>query len=282
MKSIVITGGTSGLGLQAALNLGSQFDNMYIIGKNEEKGQSSLQDIKMLFPKINIKFIKTDLSLISEIKKLSAYFFTKRIKIDILINNAGGIFFKRTLTAEKIEKTFALNHLAYFALTNLFLKNNIFKKEAKIINVASGAHRGANLNFTDIEMKQKYNGWLCYKKSKLCNILFTKKLSELVKLQNITVNCLHPGFVKTEFGKNNHGILSFLLKILMSFHAIKVSEGVKTIVYLAINDEAKKISGEYFYKSKVTKPSQSAEDKELADKLWNYSLQTLSNYGLTF
>ena len=282
MKSIVITGGTSGLGLQAALNLGSQFDNMYIIGKNEEKGQSSLQDIKMLFPKINIKFIKTDLSLISEIKKLSAYFFTKRIKIDILINNAGGIFFKRTLTSEKIEKTFALNHLAYFALTNLFLKNNIFKKEAKIINVASGAHRGANLNFTDIEMKQKYNGWLCYKKSKLCNILFTKKLSELVKLQNITVNCLHPGFVKTEFGKNNQGILSFLLKILMSFHAIKVSEGVKTIVYLAINDEAKKISGEYFYKSKVTKPSQSAEDKELADKLWNYTLQTLSNYGLTF
>ena len=282
MKSIVITGGTSGLGLQAALNLGSQFDNMYIIGKNEEKGQRALQDIKKLFPKINIQFMKTDLSLISEIKKLSAYFFNKKIKIDILINNAGGIFFKRSLTAEKIEKTFALNHLAYFALTNLFLKNNIFKKEAKIINVASGAHRGANLNFTDIEMKQKYNGWLCYKKSKLCNILFTKKLSELVKLQNITVNCLHPGFVKTEFGKNNHGILSFLLKILMSFHAIKVSEGVKTIVYLAINDEAKKISGEYFYKSKVTKPSQSAEDKELADKLWNYTLQTLSNYGLTF
>ena len=282
MKSIVITGGTSGLGLQAAFNLGSQFDNMYIIGKNEEKGQSALQDIKKLFPKINIQFMKTDLSLISEIKKLSAYFFNKKIKIDILINNAGGIFFKRTLTSEKIEKTFALNHLAYFALTNLFLKNNIFKKEAKIINVASGAHRGANLNFTDIEMKQKYNGWLCYKKSKLCNILFTKKLSELVKLQNITVNCLHPGFVKTEFGKNNQGILSFLLKILMSFHAIKVSEGVKTIVYLAINDEAKKISGEYFYKSKVTKPSQSAEDKELADKLWNYSLQTLSNYGLTF
>ena len=282
MKSIVITGGTSGLGLQAALNLGSQFDNMYIIGKNEEKGQSALQDIKKLFPKINIQFMKTDLSLISEIKKLSAYFFNKKIKIDILINNAGGIFFKRTLTAEKIEKTFALNHLAYFALTNLFLKKNIFKKEAKIINVASGAHRGANLNFTDIEMKQKYNGWLCYKKSKLCNILFTKKLSELVKLQNITVNCLHPGFVKTEFGKNNHGILTFLLKILMSFHAIKVSEGVKTIVYLAINDEAKKISGEYFYKSKVTKPSQSAEDKELADKLWNYTLQTLSNYGLTF
>ncbi len=282
MKSIVITGGTSGLGLQAALNLGYQFDNMYIIGKNEQKGQNALQDIKKLFPKLNIQFIKTDLSLISEIKKLSAYFFTKRIKIDILINNAGGIFFKRTLTAEKIEKTFALNHLAYFALTNLFLKNNIFKKEAKIINVASGAHRGANLNFTDIEMKQKYNGWLCYKKYKLCNILFTKKLSELVKVQNITVNCLHPGFVQTEFGKNNPGILSFLLKILMSLHAIKVSEGVKTIVYLAINDEVKKISGEYFYKSKVTKPSQFAEDKELADKLWNYSLQTLTNYGLTF
>jgi NAD(P)-dependent dehydrogenase (short-subunit alcohol dehydrogenase family) len=282
MKSIVITGGTSGLGLQAAFNLGSQFDNMYIIGKNEEKGQSSLQDIKMLFPKINIKFIKTDLSLISEIKRLSAYFFNKKIKIDILINNAGGIFFKRTLTSEKIEKTFALNHLAYFALTNLFLKNNIFKKEAKIINVASGAHRGANLNFTDIEMKQKYNGWLCYKKSKLCNILFTKKLSELTKKKNITVNCLHPGFVKTGFGKNNTGIIAFIVKVLMKLFAIKVEDGAKTIIHLATSNEVKNISGEYFYKSKITKPSHFAEDKKTADKLWKLSLENLSKYGLTF
>ena len=126
-----------------------------------------------------------------------------------------------------------------------------------------------------------YNGWKCYKKSKLCNILFTKKLSELTSINNITVNCLHPGFVKTEFGKNNKGVISLAIKLLMNFFAITVEEGAKTIIHLANNKDLKHITGKYFYKSKINQPSQFAENKSSADQLWDVSVKILKSKDLT-
>ena len=228
----------------------------------------------------NITFLNADLSSIKETSLLAKRLI--REKIDILINNAGALFYKRSTNNEGIENTLALNHFSYFILSNLILKNKIIKNGGRIINVASGAHRGVDLDFNDIEMLDNYNGWKCYKRSKLCNILFTKKLSELTKKKNITVNCLHPGFVKTGFGKNNTGIIGIIVKVLMKLFAIKVEDGAKTIIHLATSNEVKNISGEYFYKSKITKPSHFAEDKKTADKLWKLSLENLSKYGLTF
>ncbi|MDA9632507.1 hypothetical protein N9S98_02135, partial [Alphaproteobacteria bacterium] len=124
-------------------------------------------------------------------------------------------------------------------------------------------------------------GWICYKKSKLCNILFTKKLSDLTSKNKITVNCLHPGFVKTEFGKNNKGIVGLIIKFLMIFFAITVEEGAKTIIHLANNKEVKNITGKYFYKSKINKPSVCADNKNSAEKLWDMSVTMLKNKGLT-
>ena len=202
-------------------------------------------------------------------------------KLNVLINNAGALFYTRNKSTEGIEKTFALNHLSYFVLTNLMLKNKTIKNGGRIINVASGAHRGVDLNFDDIEMVSNYNGWKCYKKSKLCNILFTKKLSELTKKNKITVNCLHPGFVKTNFGKNNTGFAGLVIKSLMNFFAIKVEEGAKTIIYLASSPEVENISGKYFYQSKINKPSNFAENNSSAEKLWKHSIETISKFGLT-
>ena len=202
-------------------------------------------------------------------------------KINVLINNAGALFYSRNKSTEGIEKTFALNHLSYFVLTNLMLKNKTIVNGGRIINVASGAHRGVDLNFDDIEMVSNYNGWKCYKKSKLCNILFTKKLSELTKKNKITVNCLHPGFVKTNFGKNNTGFAGLVIKSLMNFFAIKVEEGAKTIIYLASSPEVENISGKYFYQSKINKPSNFAENNSSAEKLWKHSIETISKFGLT-
>ena len=130
-------------------------------------------------------------------------------------------------------------------------------------------------------MSNNYNGWKCYKKSKLCNILFTKKLSDLTSKNNITVNCLHPGFVKTEFGKNNKGVISLAIKLLMNFFAITVEEGAKTIIHLANSEDVKDITGKYYYKSKIKQPSQYAENKSSADQLWNKSIEILKNKGLT-
>ena len=281
MKNIIITGGTSGLGYRTAFILAQDKNNKIIlIGRNKIKGENALLTLKNITNNQNITFLNADLSSIKETSLLAKRLI--REKIDILINNAGALFYKRSTNNEGIENTLALNHFSYFILSNLILKNNIIKNGGRIINVASGAHRGVDLDFNDIEMLDNYNGWKCYKKSKLCNILFTKKLSELTKKKNITVNCLHPGFVKTGFGKNNTGIIGFIVKVLMKLFAIKVEDGAKTIIHLATSNEVKNISGEYFYKSKITKPSHFAEDKKTADKLWKLSLENLSKYGLTF
>ena len=278
--NILITGGTSGLGYRTAYILAHESKNKIIlIGSNNKKGQQAVERLIYETENKNLRFIKADLSSINEIKLLAKDL--NKEKIDILINNAGALFYSRNESIDQIEKTFALNHLSYFALTNLLLKYKVIKNGGRIINVASGAHRGIDVDFNDLEMSNNYNGWKCYKKSKLCNILFTKKLSELTSINNITVNCLHPGFVKTEFGKNNKGVISLAIKLLMNFFAITVEEGAKTIIHLANSEDVKDITGKYYYKSKIKQPSQYAENKSSADQLWNKSIEMLKNKGLT-
>ena len=278
--NIVITGGTSGLGYRTAFILAQDSNNKIIlIGKNKAKGEQAIKSLNNETKNKNLSFLQVDLSSIFETSSLKEKLANK--KIDVLINNAGALFYSRIESEDGIEKTFALNHLSYFILSNLLLKHKIIKNGGRIINVASGAHRGVDINFDDIEMVTNYNGWISYKKSKLCNILFTKKLSELALKNNITVNCLHPGFVKTGFGKNNTGVIGIIIKSLMSLFAIRVEEGAETIIYLATSDNVKNISGEYFYESKVNKPSNFAENNKSADNLWDLSIKILKNKGLT-
>lgn len=278
--NIVLTGGTSGLGYRAAEVLGKQIKNQIIlIGSNKQKGEISVRNLIKETSNNNISFIQCDLSSISEIKSLADKL--RKFKIDILINNAGALFFSRKESVDNIEKTFALNHMSYFILTNILLKYKVIKTGGRIVNVASGAHRGVKLDFTNLEMKSNYNGWIAYKKSKLCNILFTKKLSELTNKSKITVNCLHPGFVKTQFGKNNSGLASLAIKFLMNFFAISVEEGAETIVFLATDKSVKNITGKYFYQSKIKEPSIFAQSQKDADLLWDISLRIVKNKGLT-
>ena len=278
--NIIITGGTSGLGYRTAFILAKDNKNKIIlIGKNKAKGNQAIKSLTNETNNKKISFLQADLSSISETSSLKEKLANN--KIDVLINNAGALFYSRLESVDGIEKTFALNHLSYFILSNLLLKNKIIKNGARIINVASGAHRGVDVNFDDIEMVNNYNGWISYKKSKLCNILFTKKLSKLVSKNNVTVNCLNPGFVKTSFGKNNTGVIGLIIKFLMTLFAIKVEEGAETIIYLATSDNVKNISGEYFYQSKINKPSNFAENNKSADDLWDLSLKILKNNNLT-
>ena len=278
--NILITGGTSGLGYRTASVLAQENKNkILLIGSNDKKGKQALLNLIHETKNKNLKFMQADLSSIKDIKLLAKKLINE--KLDILINNAGALYYSRNESVDKIEKTFALNHLSYFALTNLLLKYKVIKNGGRIINVASGAHRGVDIDFNNLEMSNNYNGWICYKKSKLCNILFTKKLSDLISKKNITVNCLHPGFVKTEFGKNNRGIVGLVIKFLMNFFAITVEEGAKTIIHLVNNQDLKDITGKYFYKSKINQPSQFAENKSSADQLWDVSVKILKSKDLT-
>ena len=277
---ILITGGTSGLGFYTALTLAEDQNNkILLIGSNKVKGVKAVEEIIKKTKNKKIKYLEGDLSSIKQISMIAKKLITE--KFDILINNAGALYFSRMESIEKIEKTFALNHLSYFALTNLLLQNKNIKRGGRIINVASGAHKGIDIDFEDLETKKNYNGWFVYKKSKLCNILFTRKLSKFTSDKNITVNCLHPGFVKTEFGKNNSGILGLIIKLLMNLFAIKLEEGAKTIIYLVNSNEVNEVTGKYFYKSQIIEPSSFAQNQKSADRLWNESVKILKNKGLT-
>lgn len=277
---ILITGGTSGLGFYTALTLAEDQNNkILLIGSNKVKGVKAVEEIIKKTKNKKIKYLEGDLSSIKQISMIAKNLIKE--KFDILINNAGALYFSRMESVEKIEKTFALNHLSYFALTNLLLQNKNIKRGGRIINVASGAHKGIDIDFEDLETKKNYNGWFVYKKSKLCNILFTRKLSKFTSDKNITVNCLHPGFVKTEFGKNNSGILGLIIKLLMNLFAIKLEEGAKTIIYLVNSNEVNEVTGKYFYKSQIIEPSSFAQNQKSADTLWNESVKILKNKGLT-
>jgi NAD(P)-dependent dehydrogenase (short-subunit alcohol dehydrogenase family) len=277
---ILITGGTSGLGFYTAMTLAEDQNNkILLIGSNKVKGVRAIEEIIKKTKNKKIKYLEGDLSSIKQISMIAKDLIKE--KFDILINNAGALYFSRMESIDKIEKTFALNHLSYFALTNLLLQNKNIKRGGRIINVASGAHKGIDIDFEDLETKKNYNGWFVYKKSKLCNILFTRKLSKFTSDKNITVNCLHPGFVKTEFGKNNSGILGLIIKLLMNLFAIKLEEGAKTIIYLVNSNEVNEVTGKYFYKSQIIEPSSFAQNQKSADRLWNESVKILKNKGLT-
>ena len=184
---ILITGGTSGLGFYTALTLAEDPNNkILLIGSNKVKGVKAVEEIIKKTKNKKIKYLEGDLSSIKQISMIAKDLIKE--KFDILINNAGALYFSRMESIDKIEKTFALNHLSYFALTNLLLQNKNIKRGGRIINVASGAHKGIDIDFEDLETKKNYNGWFVYKKSKLCNILFTRKLSKFTSDKNITVN----------------------------------------------------------------------------------------------
>jgi NAD(P)-dependent dehydrogenase (short-subunit alcohol dehydrogenase family) len=178
------------------------------------------------------------------------------------------LFNHRTETVDGLEMTFALNHMAYFVITNLLLPR--LASGARIVTVASGAHRGAKLDFDDLQSRRGYTGFPVYSKSKLCNILFNRELARRVP-PGVTANCLHPGFVATRFGDNSGGLMRTLLKVAKPIGAISPEDGARTIIYLASSAEVAGVTGEYFYKCRPQAPTKEAQNEADAAKLWQIS-----------
>ena len=271
-KKIVITGGTDGIGLAIAKELLKKNENkIIIIGKNYKKGIQLIDTINAK----NIDFIQCDLSEKKEILELS-----KKLndlnKIDVLINNAGAMFSKRYTNSENIEKTFALNHLSYFHLSLYLLKKIENSSDGKIINVASNAHKRYALDLSDIENKKNYNGWKSYCRSKLLNLYFTYNFNKKLNT-NVTCNCLHPGFVNSNFGNNNISMMRFAINILKNFLAISCEKAAETPIDLIYNNDLNKVTGKYFFNKKEIKSSKNSYDNEIADKIWDISLDYHNN-----
>jgi NAD(P)-dependent dehydrogenase (short-subunit alcohol dehydrogenase family) len=270
-KTCIITGATDGIGLEAAAGLGALGARLVLVGRNRAKGEVVLAALRQRVPRIEAEMYHADLSRRDEIQRLAPKLLAVAPRIDVLLNNAGAFFAKREVVEDGLEQTFALNHMGYFRLTALLRDRLIASAPARIVNVASEAHRNAALDFDDLQTARDYNGWKAYQRSKLANILFTRGLARQLIGTGVTANCLHPGFVKTSFGDNNRGFWGIGIRLGKFFAAISIPRGAETPVYLASAPEVAGVTGQYFDKCREREPNAAARNDADAQRLWKES-----------
>src|SRR5882762_3553513 len=243
-KVVVITGGTSGIGEIAAQRLAGMGARIVLVARDEVRGEAALARLRSGGTSLSHSIHYGDLSRIAEMKRLAREIAATEPRIDVLINNAGAMFSSRQTTEDGLERTFAINHMAYFVLTLGLREPLLASSPARIVNTASDAHTGRVLDFDDLQSTKQASAVNVYGRSKLCNILFTRELSRRWDGKGVTANCLHPGFVATRFGDQSGGLLAGVVRIAKTF-AITPEKGAETIVYLASSPEVAANSGEY-------------------------------------
>jgi NAD(P)-dependent dehydrogenase (short-subunit alcohol dehydrogenase family) len=271
-KTCLVTGATSGIGLVAARELARQGAHVVMVGRNATKTESALAEVRSASGSSTVETLLADLSSQEQVRGLARQFLERHARLDVLVNNAGGLWMKRQLTVDGLEMTFAVNHLAYFLLTHRLLDSLKSSAPARVVNVSSGAHRRARLDFDNLQGERGYNGWHQYCRSKLMNLLFTYELARRLEGTGVTVNALHPGFVYTGFGSSN-GFFGGLLRLAGRFFAISPEEGARTIVYLASSPEAATVSGRYFFREKAVESTPASHDVPAMQRLWQVSAE---------
>jgi NAD(P)-dependent dehydrogenase (short-subunit alcohol dehydrogenase family) len=273
-KTILITGATNGIGKVAALELAKKGAEVVVVGRNPQKTEQVVKHIKIDSGNSAISGLIADLSSLAEVRQLAQAYRQKYPHLHVLINNAGGIFANRTLTADGFEYTFSLNHLAYFLLTNLLVDMLVKDAPAHIINISSRSHQGAAMNFTDLQNERNYNfgGLRAYGQSKLANLLFTYELARRLAGTGVTANAVHPGTVATGFGENNRGAMRVSMRIYHQF-ALTPEQGADTIIYLASSPEVEGVTGKYWTNRTATASSSESYNVEAQNRLWAISAQ---------
>ncbi|MCB0187314.1 MAG: SDR family NAD(P)-dependent oxidoreductase, partial [Caldilineaceae bacterium] len=249
-----------------------------IVGRDAVKTARVVDEIKATTGNNAISSLLADLSIQADIHRLATEFQDTHDRLDVLINNAGGIFLERKLSADGIEMTFALNHLNYFLLTNLLLDMLKASAPARVVNVASDAHRFGPLDFGDLQSERSYSAFGVYGRSKLANILFTVELAQRLAGSGVTVNALHPGFVNSGFGKNNRngfwrGLFVKLYDWIGPLIARSPEKAAETVVYLATSPDVANVTGQYFVDCKPKAPDAAATDRATAKRLWEVSAE---------
>jgi NAD(P)-dependent dehydrogenase (short-subunit alcohol dehydrogenase family) len=274
-KTCVITGATSGIGLETAKQLGALGARLVLVGRNRDKGNGAVGRLRADMPGVAVEIHYADLSRPDEIRRLADALLHSAARIDVLINNAGAFFARRETASDGLELTFALNHMGYFRLTALLRERLIASVPARVVNVGSEAHRGSHLDFEDLQCSRHYSGWRTYQRSKLANILFTRELARRLEGTSVTANCLHPGFVATSFGDNNRGFWRLAIAIGKLVSAIPVQRGAETPVYLSSSSDLDGISGRYFIDCRERQPDERAQDDRTTARLWKESEQLI-------
>ena len=272
-KICLVTGATNGIGKATAQALAQMGASVVIVGRNGAKTAQLVEEIRTTSGNQNVDSLLADLSSQEDVRRLADEFKSKYPHLHVLLNNAGGTFTTRQLTVDGIEMTFALNHLAYFLLTNLLLDTIKASAPARIINVSSDAHSGGKIDFDNLQGERTYSSFGPYGNSKLANILFTNELARRLEGTGVTVNALHPGLTRTGFGKNNPGFFMKIMQVIIPLVARSPEKGAETSIYLASSPEVQSVTGKYFVDCKVTQPAPQATDGAIAKKLWDVSAE---------
>lgn len=277
-KTVVITGATSGIGEVAADHLAQLGARIVFVARDRARGDAMRKHLRAVAGHTDHVVHYGDLTRLSEMKRVAHEIADSEPKIDVLVNNAGAMFNSRQVTEDGLERTFALNHMAYFVMTNILLDRLKATPGARIVSTASDAHRGNKLNFDDLQSARGYSGYAVYGRSKLMNILFNRELARHLAGTGVTANCLHPGFVATRFGNESGGAFSFAIKAAKNF-ALTPEQGAETMIWLASSDEVANVSGGYFVKRKQATPSKEARNDADAKRLWDESVK-ISGVGI--
>lgn len=267
----IVTGANSGMGKATVASLSDKGYEVIMLCRNSIRGEAAYNELMSENKDRNIKLMLCDLGNYSSIRNFVEKFKEEYESLDLLINNAGFISLDRQLTDEGVERQFGINHLGHFLLTNLLLP--ILKDGSRIVVVASGGHKAGKIYFDDINLRRGFNVVKAYGQSKLANVLFTRDMAKRLSGRNITVNCCHPGAVATNMGvSRDTGFGKTITGILKPFFQTP-EKGARTAIFLATDPSVKNITGEYFYRCKIAKSSKRSKDMELAQKLYELSVQ---------
>ncbi|MGH6849906.1 MAG: SDR family oxidoreductase [Methylocella sp.] len=269
-KTVVITGATSGIGQIAAGKLAKMGARIVLVARDRSRGEGTLAQLRERAPGLAHTVHFADLTRISEMNRVAAEIAEAEPRIDVLVNNAGAMFATRKVTEDGLEYTFALNHMAYFVVTQGLRERLVASAPARIVSTASAAHQGASLDFDDLQLTESFGAMKAYGRSKLCNILLTRELARRLHGTGVTANCLHPGFVATRFGDESGGLISRFVG-LAKLLAISPEKGAETIIYLASSPKVAATTGQYFHKCRPIAPSRAAQDDRAALSLWERS-----------
>ena len=276
-KTCLVTGASSGIGLETAVGLAKLGASVVMTSRNQAKGEAALTHVKNRSGSDSVELMLVDFASLSSIRGFAEEFKMDHDRLDVLVNNAGGINTSRSETLDGFETTFGVNHLGYFLLTNLLLDAVKSSAPSRIVSVSSRAHiRPKGMNFDDLNSEQSFSGMGSYGESKLANVLFTYELARRLDGTGVTATCLHPGVVRTGFAQNNGGFIALVVK---AFYTLGVpftkssAQGAETSIYLASSPDVEGVTGKYFADSAETPSSLASQDEEAQTRLWEMSEQ---------
>ena len=269
-KVCMVTGANSGIGRQTAERLAELGATVVMVCRSREKGEEAMAAIGEKSRNGAVELLIADLASLDSVRELAKEFLARHDLLHVLVNNAGVVKVRRSVTVDEFETTFQVNYLSHFLLTNLLLEALRKSAPSRIVNVSSASHYGGHMNFDDLQMKKGYGVMHAYSQSKLAQVLFTYELARRLEGTGVTVNCLHPGAVATNIWRKPMGPLAFLGSVSKIF-LLSPQAGAETPVYLASSPDVEKVTGKYYERKEEKRSSADSYDQAAAERLWDAS-----------